>query len=136
MEKININGIEVAIFIPKISTDKRIDFLTNANDQLQIAAFSMKSGQTIQPHMHLEQKRELLETHEIIFIQEGILIVNFYKDPERDEIFKSIEMHQGDLIYLKGGIHGFTVGEDCKFIEIKQGPFINGKDKIKLYEYN
>ena len=132
MEKININGQEVAVFIPKISTDKRIDFFTSASDQLQIAAFSMNSGETIQPHMHLEQKRELLETHEIIFIQEGILIVNLYSDSERDEIFKSIEMHQGDLIYLKGGIHGFTIGEDCKFIEIKQGPFVDGKDKIKL----
>jgi len=132
MNKFNINGQEVAVFIPKISTDKRIDFFTNASDQLQIAAFSMNRGEAIQPHMHLEQKRELLETHEIIFVQEGILIVDLYSDLKRNKIFKSIEMHQGDLIYLKAGIHGFTIGEDCKFIEVKQGPFVDGKDKIKL----
>jgi len=59
MEKININGQEVAVFIPKISTDKRIDFFTSASDQLQIAAFSMNSGEAIQPHMHLEQKKRI-----------------------------------------------------------------------------
>ena len=47
-----------------------------------------------------------------------------------DQKFNLVE---GDLILLKSGIHGFEITEDCKFIEIKQGPFKETADKIKLY---
>ena len=93
----------------------------------------MKKGEKIQPHLHLKQERNLQDTQEILFVQSGQLIVNFYEDPQKNLICKSIKMQKGDLIYLKQGIHGFSIGQDCKFIEIKQGPFKDGEDKVKLF---
>ena len=56
-KEIFVNGENVALFIPNISTEKRIEFFTDPNDQLQIAAFDMKEGETIQPHIHLQRMK-------------------------------------------------------------------------------
>jgi hypothetical protein len=37
----------------------------------------------------------------------------------------------GDTIFFVAGGHGFTMLEDSKIIEVKQGPYF-GKDKDKL----
>ena len=133
VQKIFINGEYVALVIKNIKTSKRIEFFTESEDLLQIAAFSMEKNQSIQPHLHLKQNRSIKETHEVLLVQFGELIVNFYNDKSKDVIEKKVLLSSGDLIYLRGGIHGFKIGSDCRFIEIKQGPFIDGKDKIKLY---
>lgn len=133
LKKIYIDKEYVALLIKNIETDKRIEFFTESNDLLQIAAFSMKKNQLIQPHLHLKQERLIHETNEVLFVQTGELIVDFYKDQDKEVIEQSISLTSGDLIYLKSGIHGFRIGKDCKFIEIKQGPFVDGKDKLKLY---
>tara|TARA_B100000780_G_C21126367_1_gene457177 strand:- start:7120 stop:7524 length:405 start_codon:yes stop_codon:yes gene_type:complete len=133
LKKIFVNNEYVALFIPNIKTEKRIEFFTEPDDLLQVAAFSMQRDQLIQPHLHLEQKRSIKGTNEILFVQTGELIVNFYKDRSEEVIEESVSLSSGDLIYLKSGIHGFKIGQDCKFIEIKQGPFVDGEDKVKLY---
>ena len=43
-------------------------------------------------------------------------------------------MNPGDVIFLKSGIHGFIIDEDCRFLEFKQGPFTDLMDKKKLYK--
>jgi len=133
MKKIIVENEEVALFIPNISTEERINFFTDPEDQLQIAAFKMSEGEKIQPHLHLENKRELTTTAEVLFVQEGVLNVLFYADKDKEIIDQVISMKTGDLILLKSGIHGFEIGKDCKFIEIKQGPFKETADKVKLY---
>ena len=132
-EKIFIDGQYVALLLKQIETSKRIEFFTDSNDLMQIAAFSMKKNASIQPHLHLDQERRINGTHEILFIQSGELVVNFYIDQHKNKVERSILLESGDLIYLRSGIHGFEVGSDCKFLEIKQGPFLEGKDKVKLY---
>lgn len=128
-----VNRKQVGTLIRGIKTEERINFFTKEEDQLQIAAFNMKKDESIQPHMHLDNKRVLNTTAEVLYIQEGILTVNFYSDPNRKEIDQSYDMYAGDIILLSGGIHGFEVAEDCKFIEIKQGPFKPTGDKKRLY---
>jgi len=38
----------------------------------------------------------------------------------------------GDLMLLSTGGHGFEVLEDIDMIEIKQGPFAEGRDKTRF----
>tara|TARA_Y100000590_G_C15748301_1_gene1023098 strand:+ start:11119 stop:11532 length:414 start_codon:yes stop_codon:yes gene_type:complete len=128
-----VKGEKVALFIPNIQTEKRIEFFTESEDQLQIAAFNMKEGQTIQPHMHLKNQRILEKTVEIIFVQEGRLSVTFHESEQDSTILKSVKMNPGDVIFLKSGIHGFIIDKDCRFLEFKQGPFTDLMDKKKLY---
>ena len=134
VEKVNVNNVEVAIIIRAINTTERIEFFTNPEDQFQIGAFNMAKGEKIQPHFHLNQRRVLNGTVELIYVLSGELIVNFYKNKSKDETYKKVNLTMGDLIFLKSGIHGFEIKENCNFFEVKQGPFIDGKDKIKLYE--
>ena len=84
--------------------------------------------------MHLQNERRLDTTAEVLYVQEGILIVNFYSNPDYEIIDKSYKLEAGDLILLSGGIHGFEIGENCRFLEIKQGPFKPTGDKLKLYD--
>jgi len=133
MKKIIINNEYVALVIKKISTSERIEFFTEPDDLFQIAAFSMNKSQNIQPHLHLDQSRSIKGTSEVLFVQKGELLVNFYKNRIKNSIEKTVTLKKGDLIYIKCGIHGFEIGKDCEFIEIKQGPYIDGQDKIKLY---
>ena len=134
VEKINVNDKEVALVIRDIKTKKRVKFFTNPEDQFQIGAFNMKKGEKIQPHFHLNQERRLKDTVELIYVLSGELIVNFYKNKSKDKINQKVNLKMGDLIFLKSGIHGFEIKKSCNFFEVKQGPFVDGKDKIKLYE--
>ena len=44
-----------------------------------------------------------------------------------------LKLHAGDIILLLSGGHGFTILEDSTtIVEIKQGPYLDGKDKIKF----
>jgi quercetin dioxygenase-like cupin family protein len=132
-EDIIVKGEKVALFIPNIKTEKRIEFFTDAEDQLQIAAFNMKEGQRIQPHVHLKNERMLEKTVEIIFVQKGQMSVTFHESEEDKTVLESVVMNPGDVIFLKSGIHGFIIDKDCKFLEFKQGPFTESIDKKKLY---
>ena len=77
-----IKGEKVALLIPKIKTEERIKFFTNPDDQLQIAAFKMSKGEKIQPHLHLENERNLDKTVEIILVQNGVLTVTFHESED------------------------------------------------------
>ena len=81
-----------------------------------------------------KNKRILDTTAEVLYVQKGVLIVNFYESPDKCEVDQSYSLEEGDLILLSGGIHGFEIGEDCRFLEIKQGPFKASGDKVKLYD--
>jgi len=41
-------------------------------------------------------------------------------------------LHQGDIVLLAFGGHGFEVIESCEMIEVKQGPYAGEKDKEKF----
>ena len=41
-------------------------------------------------------------------------------------------LNKGDIILLIKGGHGFSVIEDVKMIEVKQGPYAGDKDKIRF----
>ena len=40
-----------------------------------------------------------------------------------------ITINKGDIIILFEGGHGFKILEKSKIIEVKQGPYVEGKDK-------
>tara|TARA_Y100000389_G_C17290854_1_gene427966 strand:- start:207 stop:638 length:432 start_codon:yes stop_codon:yes gene_type:complete len=132
-KEIIVNGENVALFIPNISTEKRIEFFTKADDQLQIAAFKMSKDENIQPHVHLINERNIDKTVEIIFVQKGQLTVTFHESEDKNTILNSVTLKKGDVIFLRSGIHGFIIDKDCRFLEFKQGPFNDSLDKKKLY---
>ena len=130
LKKIYVDNTEVALVIEKIKTEERVKFYTDPDDQLQIGAFNMQKGQKIPPHSHLKNRRELYNTAEVLYVRKGVLTVLFYKEDKSFD--QKINLSAGDIILLKKGSHGFEIQKDCEFIEIKQGPYLNDKDKVRF----
>jgi hypothetical protein len=130
MEKYIFNGELFAIVLRNDFDEKGINFLTDETLFQQLAYMNHPKGTLIQPHIHLPIERTITYTQEVLIIKEGILKVDFYS--EEQIYLESISLKKWDTILLIKGGHGFSVIEDVKMIEVKQGPFAGNKDKIRF----
>ena len=104
-----------------------VTFVTPDDFGLQVAKMSRPKGETIPSHIHLPVPRALVGTQEVLIIQKGELRADLFDD---DNCYlSSIVLSEGDVLILNSGGHGFFASEDCLFIEVKQGPYVEGKDK-------
>jgi hypothetical protein len=111
-------------------TAEKIDFLTPDNFGQQVAYMNRPKGEVIQAHIHEPISRTLIGTKEVLYIRKGRIRVDFY---ESDRTYvSSMILEAGDLMLLNTGGHGFEVLEDIDMIEIKQGPFAEGRDKTRF----
>ena len=107
-----------------------VDFLTPDTFGQQVAYMNRPKGEVIQAHIHEPISRTLIGTQEVLYIRKGRIRVDFY---ESDRTYvSSMILGAGDLMLLSTGGHGFEVLEDIDMIEIKQGPFAEGRDKTRF----
>ena len=102
------------------------EFVTPHNFGLQVAVMHRPSGYEIPAHEHLPVDRALVGTQEVLLIRSGELRADLYDDRL---YIGSVRLEAGDTIILNSGGHGFVASEDCLFVEVKQGPYVEGKDK-------
>lgn len=102
-------------------------FVTPHDLGLQVAVMERPQSYSIPSHEHLPVPRATVGTQEVLLIRQGTLRADLY-DPDRQYV-GSVELQAGDAIILITGGHGFFVSEDCLFIEVKQGPYVEGRDK-------
>jgi len=121
----------LALIIKNKYLKKRgINFFTNNNLSQQVAYLNHKKGHIIQPHLHKRRLKKIYDTSEVLIILDGSLKVDFYNN-KRKYLFSKI-LSKNDIIILLTYGHGFKILKNCKFIEIKQGPYDVKKDKIKF----
>ena len=121
----------LALIIKNKYLKKRgINFFTNNNLSQQVAYLNHKKGHIIQPHLHKRRLKKIYDTSEVLVILDGSLKVDFYNN-KRKYLFSKI-LSKNDIIILLTYGHGFKILKNCKFIEIKQGPYDVKKDKIKF----
>lgn len=109
---------------------KGIKFFTPSSFNMQLGLMAHRKNHIIKPHIHINKKRIIKHMSELLIIFSGKLRVYFY---DKNKIrAKSITLKKKDMILLITGAHGFKVIEKLEMIEIKQGPFEVGKDKIRL----
>jgi mannose-6-phosphate isomerase-like protein (cupin superfamily) len=87
-------------------------------------------GKVIEPHIHNEVPRNITLTQEVLFIRRGKLRVDFYNN--RRDYLESRVLEEGDVILLSSGGHGFETLEELEMIEVKQGPYAGGRDKVRF----
>jgi hypothetical protein len=109
---------------------KGVNFFTKKNLIQQVAYMNHAKNHLIQPHTHKKIVRKISGTSEVLIILDGKLRVDFYS--KKKSFVKSKVINKNDIIILLNGGHGFKVIKNCKFIEIKQGPFISSKDKKRF----
>ena len=129
-EKIqSADGRIVAIIVREEFEKDGANFLSQEEYPLQLGVSQYKKGTEIQAHRHLHKKIVIDKIQEIVHFESGRALVNLYDLTGAQ--FKTLELSMGDTIFFVDGGHGFTMLEDTKLIEVKQGPYL-GKDKDKM----
>lgn len=119
-----------AIVIRRNYHAESIEFFTPANSPQQLGYMNRPKGYYIKPHVHNPVERVISLTQEVLVIKSGKIRVDFYDTSKT--YLKSISLEAGDVIFLSNGGHGFAILEDAEVIEIKQGPFVGERDKIRF----
>ncbi len=107
-----------------------IKFFTPNDLSQQLGYMNRPQGYVIPPHLHNPVPREVQFTNEVLFIKSGKVRVDFYDDDQN--YLESRVLHQGDLILLAFGGHGFEMLEPTEMIEVKQGPYAGEADKTRF----
>lgn len=106
------------------------NFYTNNQDEFQVASFNLDKDEVIDRHYHPSQIRTVNKTSEVIIVQEGSIMLTLYsKDLEKVD---DVVLNKGDIAILIDGGHELKMESDCKFIEVKQGPYDEHKDKTRF----
>ena len=123
-------GEVLGLVVRSSHTAEKIDFVTPDHFGQQVAYMNRPKGEIIQAHIHEPISRTLIGTQEVLYIRKGRIRVDFYES-DRSYV-SSMILGAGDLMFLSTGGHGFEVLEDIDMIEIKQGPFAEGRDKTRF----
>jgi hypothetical protein len=123
------SGETIAVVIKKGFKKKGINFVSKDYYPLQLGINSYKKGDKIKPHSHIDREIIIKKLQEVVQIKNGKVAVDLYDSD--NQLFKSIRLSTGDLIFFVGGGHSFEMLSNTTIIEVKQGPYL-GKDKDKV----
>lgn len=130
IEEILYKGKQISIIIRSGFCSEGIQFFTSDDSPQQLAYMNRPKGYVIEPHVHNFVKREITYTQEVLYIKSGQVRVDYYD--ELQNYIESRTLYAGDVVLLSGGGHGFYMDEVSEIIEIKQGPYVGGKDKKRF----
>jgi hypothetical protein len=121
----------LAIIVRSIYLKKKgINFFTKKQVSQHVAFNSHPKDHVKEPHFHKNNERKIKGTTEVLIIINGLLKINFY-NKNKKKLFSKFAKKNDIVILLTGG-HGFKIIKNCKFIEVKQGPYNINQDKIKF----
>lgn len=131
IEHISHEGNLMAIVVRADYHTESVKFLTPGDFPLQMGYMSHPKGYEIQPHVHQKVERKIGDTQEVLLIKYGRVKVDFFSASRL--YLESRELTTGDMILLASQGHGFTMLEPTAMIEIKSGPYLGEKDKIRFH---
>jgi hypothetical protein len=79
------------------------------------------AGTRVKPHIHRRYAKVIEDVQEVIYIEHGRVEVELFSE-DGASLGKSV-LNRGDTIILVCGGHAFTMLEDVRMIEVKQGPY-------------
>ena len=131
IKEIKYQGQTLALIIKNFNKNKKgIKFFTPNKLSQQVAYMYHKKKHVIQPHLHKKRLKKIYDTNEVLIILDGKMKVDFFTTKKK--YLKSEVLNKNNIIILMKGGHGFKIMKDCKFIEVKQGPYLADKDKERF----
>ena len=124
------DGVLLALIVRATFSVDGLSFLTDDSSVLQVGYMTRPTGETIAAHVHEPLMRNILGTQEVLVIQSGVVRLDLFT--QKKQYVASVKLETGDLVLLSEGGHGIDVIEEARIIEIKQGPFAEGKDKTRF----
>lgn len=108
-----------------------VRFLSPNEYTLQLGLIEHPSGKVIRDHIHNpEIKYKVDTTQEFLYLEKGKVKAKIFND--NFDLVEEVIMEAGDFLLHVAGGHGFEVIEECRLIEIKQGPY-PGPEHVKKY---
>ncbi len=133
IEHITHKGTVLAIHIrPESGPEEGIRFFTPDDSTLQCGEIARPTGFVIPAHAHALLERRISVTQEVLVFQRGRVRADFFDDD--GVAVCSREMVAGDVLCLLSGGHGFTILEDARILEVKQGPYMGVHEKRRFPE--
>lgn len=115
------NKVIAHIFYKSIKAEG-VKFLTPDSYTLQLGLIEHPKGKIIRDHIHSQDIEYKVDTtQEFLYIEKGKVKVKFFS--EKWKKIKDFMLKAGDFVLFVGAGHGLEVIEDCRIIEIKQGPY-------------
>ncbi len=107
---------------------------TPPESNLQALGHYLSKGNVIKPHTHNPIDRFTKTTQEGIVIIEGTIELSIY---DLDNLLIETRiLRAGDCALMQHGGHKFTIIDDAKFFEFKNGPYMGKmKDMTPIYDY-
>ncbi len=131
IEELEWNGQIFAVVIRSGYNEEGLHFVTRENNPLQLGIHKHPRGTKISPHVHKNITKTIDRDQEILHIEFGKVKAEFYENTGKK--VRSTILNCGDTILLLSGGHGFSMLEDSKMIEIRQGPYYGvEKDKKRI----
>lgn len=129
--EIRYQGQILTIFFSHSLQSDGVSFLTPNEYTLQLGLIQHKQGKVIKDHVHNpEIKYQVNTTQEFLYLEKGKVKAKIFTDDF--QLVAEVIMEPGDFMLHIAGGHGFEVLEDCRLIEIKQGPY-PGPEHVKKY---
>ena len=130
VEEIRDGDTVIAVIVRASFREPGVHFFSQAHFSQQLGVIRYPTDHVILPHVHNPLSREVMYTQETLFIREGRVRVDLYRDDRT--YLDSRELSAGDVILLSTGGHGFEIIEECSMIEVKQGPYAGEGDKTRF----
>ena len=121
---------ELAQLIKRSKLESKVNFVSSAEDILQVGLMKRPEGELIQPHNHNPIQRTTIGTPEVLVIQSGQLMIDLFDDQQNYLV--SFEASGGDIVVLKDGGHGIRILFETNLVEIKLGPYVQAEDKSRF----
>ena len=118
------------IFRADTPADNGVKFFTKDEDPLQVGLFEREEGYEVVPHRHNPLSVELSPPGEFIWIQSGSAAVKIFDNDWN--IIEEVTVVGGDCIVILNGGHAFTMLEQTRILEVKQGPY-PGRETEKTF---
>ena len=130
IEQIIHEGKMLSIIIRNEYNSSGIEFFTPSHFSQQLGYMKRNKDYIIKPHVHKPVERKIFDTQEVIIIKSGKARLDYYDDNK--QYINSTIVKTGDIILLANGGHGFLMLEECEIVEVKQGPYLEDKDKVRF----
>lgn len=127
MEKITYNNTLVAVHIKDFKDG--ITPLSDSDQSLQILVHKREKGSHTKAHLHKPTKRETNNLQECLVVLKGKIKIDFYDSNKN--VFKTIFIGPHEVVIFMSGGHSVDVDENCEFIEVKNGPFIEDREFLE-----
>ena len=105
-------------------------FLTPPEFKQQVGFIVYPQGGEILRHVHRQLERRLIGTSEVLVVRKGSCEIDIY-NAERELVATRV-LHQGDIMLMVDGGHGFRMLEDTVLLEVKQGPYPGVEEKERF----